>query len=144
MAGTSPAMTMSRTTFWRLLLPRHLLLAVGDAIDGAVPVVGDQERAILHRQHIDRAADMLVVFEETGDQRLHRLHRAVLVELDDNDVTADFPGAVPRAVPGDDGHVLVGFREHTAGVEAHAERGRMRPQQAHRRGVFAAGFTPAE
>src|SRR5882757_7169293 len=36
-----------------LLLARHLLLAVGDAIDGAVPVVGDQERAILHRQHVD-------------------------------------------------------------------------------------------
>src|SRR5882672_6444278 len=116
------AMTM------RLLLARYLLLAVGDAIDGAVPVVGDQERAILHWQHIDRAADILVVFEEAGDERLHRLHRAVLVQFDDNDVTANLLRPVPGAVPRHDDRVLVGLREHAVGVEAHAQCGGMRAQ----------------
>src|SRR6476620_11653602 len=131
-------------TEYRLLLPRHLLLAVGDAIDRAVPVVGYEQRTILQLQHIDRAADILVVFHEAGEERLQRLHRAILVELCDHEVAANFFRPVPRAVPGDDGHVLVAFREHAAGVEAHAKRGRMWTEQPDRRGEIAAGFAPAE
>src|SRR5512136_2550318 len=52
------------------LFPGDLLLAVGDAPDGAVPVVGDQERTVLHLHHIDRPADIFVVFQEAGDERL--------------------------------------------------------------------------
>src|ERR1700744_3806086 len=71
-----------------VLLRSHLRLAVGDAIDGAVPVVGDQERTVLHLHHIDRPADIFVVLQETGDQRLHRPHGAVLVQMDDDHVAA--------------------------------------------------------
>src|SRR5260370_26101820 len=35
-------------TYDDYLLTGNLLLAVGDAIDGAVPVVGNQQRAVLH------------------------------------------------------------------------------------------------
>src|SRR5580692_3644676 len=57
----------------RDLLPGNLLLAVGDAIDGAVPVVGDQDRSVLHLHHVDRAADVFVVFQEARDERLDGL-----------------------------------------------------------------------
>src|SRR5207302_499699 len=50
-----------------LLLARHLLLAVGDAVDGAVPVVADQDRPILHRHHTDCAAAILVSSDATGE-----------------------------------------------------------------------------
>ena len=49
------------------LLRSQLRLAVADAIDGAVPVVGDQDRTVLHLQHIDRAAEIVVVFQEARD-----------------------------------------------------------------------------
>src|SRR4051794_32335792 len=55
-------------TYNKHLVRSHLLLAVGDAIDGAVPVVGDQDRAIFQLQYINRAANILVVFEEAGDE----------------------------------------------------------------------------
>src|ERR1700676_2003469 len=72
------------------LLRSHLRLAVADAIDGAVPVVGDQKRAVLHLHHIDRPADVIVVVEKAGEERLRGLHRAVLVQLDDADLPAKF------------------------------------------------------
>src|SRR5881392_2278189 len=106
MPGTSPGMTKS--CYWRnRLLRGHLRLAVGDAIDRAVPVVGDQQRAILHLHHVDRPADILVVFQKAGDERLPRLHRAVLVQLDDDDVTALLVRFIPRTVARDDDRVLV-------------------------------------
>src|SRR5690348_12773906 len=51
-----------------VLLRRHLRLAVADAIDSAVPVVGDEDRAVLHQQHVVRPADIFVVFQEAGDE----------------------------------------------------------------------------
>src|ERR1700722_7086470 len=100
--GTRPGISRFRVRFFAsprndslALLRSHLRLAVADAIDGAVPVVGDQKRAVLHLHHIDRPANVFVVFEEARDQRLDRLHRAVLVQLDDDDITAGLPGSVP-------------------------------------------------
>src|SRR5882724_5752129 len=126
------------------LLQSNLLLAVGDTIDRAVPVVGDQDRAVLELQYIDRPADILIVFEEPGDERLLRLYGAVLVQLDHEDITANFRRAVPGAVPRDNDRVLVGLREHAACIEAHPERGGMRAHQGNRRGIVGAGFSPAE
>src|SRR5882724_3907947 len=128
----------------RDLLRGDLLLAVSDAPDGAVPVVGDQERSVLHLHHIDRPPDILVVFEEASDQRLDVLDRAVLVEMDGDNVTAELVGLVPGAVPGHDRDVLVALREHAAGIEPHAERGCVRPHQADGWREFAAGMAPAE
>src|SRR5690348_16019819 len=50
-------------------LPSASLL-VGDAVDRAVPVVGDEERPVLHLLHVDRAAPELVGLEEPFGERL--------------------------------------------------------------------------
>ena len=57
-----------------------LLVAVGHAPDRAVEVVGDQHRAVLEEQHVDRPADIAVVLQEAGDERFGALHGAVLVQ----------------------------------------------------------------
>src|SRR5437588_1925572 len=87
MPGTRPGMTRIESGYYRLLCS-HLRLAVADAIDGTVIVVGDQDRAVLELQHVDRPADIFVVFQESGDQRLDGFDRAILVQLDDDNVTA--------------------------------------------------------
>ena len=46
--------------------------AVGDAIDRAIPVVGEEHRSVLHHMQINRAADVAVVLQEAGDERLDR------------------------------------------------------------------------
>src|SRR5215203_4505307 len=117
--------------------------AMAHAVDRAVVVVGDEERAVLHYLHVDRARDVFVVLEETGQERLDRLHAAIRVELRDHDVAADLLGAVPRPVPGDEDRVLVLGREHVACIETHAEGGGMGPEQRDRRLVVVAGMTPA-
>src|SRR6202023_3278812 len=61
-------------------------VAVADAIDRAGVVVGNQQRAVLHDQEVDRPADVVVVLQETGEERVERLQRAVLVELGPDDV----------------------------------------------------------
>src|SRR5829696_7258106 len=38
--------------------------AMAHAVDRAVVVVGDEERAVLHHLHVDRARDVFVVLEE--------------------------------------------------------------------------------
>src|SRR5437868_13484605 len=48
------------------LMRRHLLLAVGDAVHRAVPVVGDQQRTILHLHYLDRPPALRVVFKKPG------------------------------------------------------------------------------
>src|SRR5260370_27815674 len=117
MPGTRPGMTSIAIDLRYRLLRSDLRLAVGDAINGAVPVIGDQHRAVLHLQHIDRPADVAVVLQEARDERLHGLHRAVLVQLDDDDIPAKLLGPVPRTVPGHDDGVLVALREHVSGIE---------------------------
>src|SRR5262245_43744121 len=70
------------------------------AVDRAVEVVGHQHRTVRHRQHVDGTADVGVVLDKAGDERLHGLYRAVAVELDRQDITADLDALVPRAMPG--------------------------------------------
>ena len=50
-----------------------------------------------------------------------RFHRAVLVEVDGDDVAAELIRPVPRAVAGKEDGVLVFLREHVAGIEAQAQ-----------------------
>src|SRR5277367_3792110 len=122
------------------LLRGDLLLTVADAPHSTVPVVGDQHRTVLHLHHVDRTADILVVLQEARDDRLDVLDRAVLVEMGDNDVTTELDGPIPRTMTRDDNLVLVGRREHLAGIETHAERGCVRTHQADRRRELAAGM----
>src|SRR5437868_13231714 len=58
--------------------------AVTDAINGARIVGGDKKRAVAHRLHIDRPADIGVGLEESGHERFPRPHVAVAVESDEN------------------------------------------------------------
>src|SRR5688572_18893248 len=60
--------------------------SVADAIDRAVPVIGDQQRAVLHHLDIDRPTDIFVVLDQPFQERLHRFVAALLVKIDDHDV----------------------------------------------------------
>src|SRR5829696_3885812 len=117
--------------------------AMAHAVDRAVVVIRDEERAVLHHLHVDRARHIFVVLEEAGQEGLDRLHAAIRIELRDHDVAADLLGAVPRPVPGDEDRVLVLGREHVARVETHAEGSGMGAEQRDRRLVVVAGMTPA-
>src|SRR5205085_11545799 len=60
------------------------------------------------------------------------------------DVAAELLRAIPRAVARDEDRVLVLRREHAAGIEPHAERGRVRAGLEDRCGELAARAAPAE
>src|SRR5262249_58408158 len=76
---------------------RRPLRTVADSIDRAVVIVGDQQRAVLHDQHIDRPPDIIVVLDEAGDEWLHRLEGAVRFERHQDNITPDLGSAVPRS-----------------------------------------------
>src|SRR5262245_20538586 len=118
--------------------------AVAHPVDCAVVVVGDQQRAVLHDQHIGRPTDIVVVLEETGNERLHRPEGAVRLELHQYKITSDLGAAVPGAVARDDDLVAVGGREHGAGVEAHPQSPRVWAQQCERLGELIARAPPSE
>src|SRR5262249_24247666 len=92
--------------------PGHARVAVAHPVDGARVVGGDEQRAVLQDQGVDRPADIVVVLQEAGQERLPGLNRAVLVELHHDDVAADLLGLVPRAVAGDEDRVAVLLGEH--------------------------------
>jgi hypothetical protein len=60
--------------------------SVRHPIDGAIEIVGDEQRAVLHDLHVNRSAYIVVVHQEAGDEWLEqaavlvRLHRAILVQ----------------------------------------------------------------
>src|SRR5262249_16616697 len=58
------------------------------------------------------------------------------------DVAAELLGAIPRAVARDQDGVAVRRWEHVGGVEPHAERRRMWPQQRNRLGEFVTRAAP--
>src|SRR5580692_3443235 len=124
--------------------PGDFIVAVGDAVNRAVIVVRNEQRAVLHRLHVDRPADVLVVLQETSHERFLHSHRAVLVEVDDVNVAADLVGLVRGAVPRQKDRVAILRREHSPGIEAHAQRRRMRPELRNRLGELAAAVAPAE
>src|SRR2546428_5509926 len=120
------------------------LVAVADAVDRAIEVIGDQQRAVLHDEHVGRPPNVIVVLEEAGDERLHRVEAPVRLELDEQEIAARLVAAVPRTVARDDDLIAVGGREHGAGVEAHAERRHVRPEQCHAFAELVARAAPAE
>src|ERR1700712_2606582 len=69
------------------LLRRVLRVSVvADAVDGAVEVVGDQQRAVARDLDVDGPADQLVVLEKTRQERLDRDDLAAVVELGEDDL----------------------------------------------------------
>ena len=52
---------------------RRAGIAVDHPIDRAVPVVGDEERAVLHHRDVDRPAEVGIVRDEAGEERLNGL-----------------------------------------------------------------------
>src|SRR6516162_8597191 len=59
---------------------RDASFAMADAVDRTIVVVREQQRAVLHDEHVNGPCEILVVLQEAGDERLHRLERAVGVE----------------------------------------------------------------
>ena len=82
--------------------------------------------------------------QEAGNERFLRFHSAVLVEIDDVDVTAKFVGLVPGAMPGDEDRVVILRRERASRIEAHAKRRDVRTKLRQWLGEFVAGVTPSE
>src|SRR6266568_237900 len=110
----------------------RLRVAVADAVDRAVGLVGDQQRTVLDREHIGWPAVVLVLLlvEKPGHERLDLGLAAG--RLGDHHVIAELLLPVPGAVPRDEGDVLVLLGEHVAGVELDAKPGRMRSGQRRR------------
>src|SRR5262249_4484658 len=117
---------------------------VADAVNRAGVIVRHQQRAVLEHLHVYRAADIVVVLQEAGHERLPGFHAAIGVELHGNDIAAELGGLVPRAVAGDEDRVAIGSRKHLASVKAHAERGRVRAEQRNGRLEVAAAAPPAK
>src|SRR3954469_1971271 len=95
-----------------------LLLAVTDANQTVAGVVADQDRAVRHLEHVDRAPDgggasASSTRRARGDAGQEAIHERLLarplpaVRMRHHDAIADRRGPVPRAVLRDDGGVLV-------------------------------------
>src|SRR5262249_36329836 len=76
----------------------HAAAVVADAVDRAGVIVRHQQRAVLEHLHVHRAADIVVVLQEAGHERLPGFHAAIGVEPYDNDIAAELGRLVPRAV----------------------------------------------
>jgi hypothetical protein len=76
--------------------PAIRFLAVGDAIDRSVPVVGDEQRSVFHHQHIDGPCHILVLglVDEAGHELLHRLGVALVIQVHGNHAGAFLLGPV--------------------------------------------------
>src|SRR5262249_59314689 len=81
---------------------------------------------------------------EAGDDRPDLLDRAVRVEPGHDDIAADFPAFVPRAVADNEDCVAIFLRERFSGVEPHAERRAVRPELCDGLGELVAAVAPTE
>src|SRR5918993_5991577 len=118
-------------------------LRIAHAVNCTIEIIRNQKRAVLHDLHVRGTRDVVVVLNESGEERLDRFHRPVQVELCDYDVAPRLLAAVPGPAACDKDGVLVISREHGAGVEAHAERRRMRAKESHRWLIVIARVPPA-
>src|SRR5262245_44741287 len=126
----------------RRSLISHSLAAVADSIDRTGVIIADQQRAVLHHQEVRRAAEVFVVLDEAGHERLDL--RAALAVGPRDEHAVVLLRAVPRPMLGDEHRALVLRREHLAGVELQAQRAGVRPQQRGGRGEVLAVLAPAE
>src|ERR1700730_14677739 len=83
-----------------------LLTRVGDPVDRAGVVVGDQERPVFHLLRVHGPAPDLLTLEPSITEHLDLRHIAA-AERYYHDPEADFFRPVPRAALGEEGAVLV-------------------------------------
>src|SRR5918993_76181 len=69
-ARAMPAKTLAGTADARAPVVRRGSAAIGHAVDRAVVVVGDEERAVLHDLDVDRTRHVAVVLDEAGEEGL--------------------------------------------------------------------------
>src|SRR5262245_19231720 len=90
------------------------------AIDRAGMIIRYQQRTIFQDLHVHRPAAVFVILKKSGEKWFLRLYCAILVQLYDNDVAADFLCSVPGAVARDEDRVLILARKHFPRVKPHA------------------------
>src|SRR5690242_13831666 len=128
-----------------LLVIQRTLLAVADAVDGAGPVVGDEDRTILVLDDVVRTAEIaLVALDPAGREHFLLGILAVRIGRDADDAATLVLVTVPGAVLGDQHRVLVLGREHASGIELHAERSHMGAELVGRRRKLRALVTHCE
>src|SRR5690554_4578672 len=97
--------------------------AIGDAVDHAGVVVGDQERAVGQLGEVDRPAPGATAGPEPAvDEHLLTGWSALGVEAHAHDAVTDRLAAIPGAVLRDESVVAVFARKHASAVEADPER----------------------
>src|SRR5579863_3596399 len=100
-------------------------MAVGDAIDDAGLIEGDQQGAVggggyAYGTAIDQT--FAGVGDEAGEERNRIGGRLAILEGDESDLIAGALGAVPGAVLGDESAAVVAGRELFAAVESELKR----------------------
>src|SRR5919106_2025317 len=105
---------------------------VGDAVDPARLVVGDEQGAVRHDEDVGRATAGEAAFQPAGGKRLVG-RRAGAVHVHIGYAVADRRAAIPGAVLGDEDAAAVLLGEHRAGVEAHPDRRDVRIEPPRRR-----------
>src|SRR5882724_613435 len=107
---------------------------VADSVDRVCGIVGDEQRTVRGRDHVDWPAPGAYVRAEPafGEHLLSLL--ALLVGARDDDAVSLRHRAVPRAVLGDEDLIPVRLREHRPRVELHAERSDVPAELDSRRG----------
>src|SRR5258708_28165436 len=95
---------------------RELLALVCDAIDHAVSIVAEQQRAILRERHIDRATpDVFLSGGKADDEVLVFAGRFAILEGETDDLVAGAKRAIPRSMQSDEG-VAVPWRGELAAL----------------------------
>src|SRR5258706_8667748 len=125
------------------VIPASLLTGVIDAVDDSGLVVGDEQGAVRRDDDVDRASGGVVALQPALCEGLVA-HRAAVLQLHHRDAIASLRIAVPRAVLRDEDGAAVFLGELGAGVEAHAERGDVRPELLRGRRELLARALPAE
>src|SRR6266404_820315 len=115
-----------------------------DTIDGTVEIIGDEQRPVFHGKHVHRTSNVVVVLNEAGNERFHRLECAIVIQFDGHYVATDLHSAVPGSVPREEDDVAIFISKSVAGVELQAKRGRMGPEQCDGLGELAARAPPTE
>src|SRR5215831_7294653 len=115
-----------------------------NTVNGAIEIIGDEQRAVRHGKDIHRSPNVVVVLDEAGNERFHRSECAIAVQLDDHDIAADLHSAVPGSMPREEHHVAILVAESVAGVKLQPKRGRMGSEQRDWLAELAARVPPTE
>src|SRR5712692_1663146 len=144
-AAAAGATTVARAAI-RIVAPTSdptVSALVGDAIDRARVVVGNQERAVLHLLRVHGPAPDVLTLEPPLREDFVFRH-VTTAQRDHHHSEADLLGPVPRAALSEEGAVLVLGGEHRACIELDAIAGNVRARLEQRRRELRAGAPIAE